>query len=310
MRVGVKRTQAGAFARPDALVALVREVRDLGLDSYWLGDHIAFPTQIDSAHKAGAKWRTDIEDGFLEAVATAGWLLGKVDGLPIGVHAFIAPYRNPIVLGKSLATLDQLSGGRLRVALAAGWIEEVFPTVGAPAFASRGGVLEEYVGVLRAMWRDGLAEFAGEHFHVAPSFVRPTPAAGAGFPLILGGHAPSAVRRAGRLGDGWAAARMLPDELAASVRLLRETATAARRDPSAFEVVVEADLDLAAPGDDPSHPLAGPASSVCAALDAYRDAGATLLLLNPMSETLDGAVRDLRKFAAAARPALAPTGRT
>ena len=96
MRVGVKRTQAGVFAQPDALVELVTAVHALGFDSFWLGDHIAFPESMEVKHGVEGAWRTDVREDFLEAIATAGFLLGRVDDLPIGIHALIAPYRNPV----------------------------------------------------------------------------------------------------------------------------------------------------------------------------------------------------------------------
>ena len=295
MRVGVKRTQAGVFAQPDALVALVEAVRDLGYDSFWLGDHIAFPDQIRSEHRIKGAWRTDVRHDFLEAIATAGYLLGRVETVPIGIHAVIAPYRNPVTVGKSLASLDQLSGGRLRVALAAGWIEEVFPVVGAPPFDRRGSVLEEYVAVLRDMWDDGLVEFEGEHYRIATSHVRPVPHGGRRLPLLLGGHAPAAVRRAGRLGDGWAAARISPEDVAASVVELYRAAAEAGRGDVDLDVIVEVDLDLEG-AEQTDYPMVGPPDVVRASLQTYQDAGVTLLLLNPMAESVDRTLADLERF--------------
>jgi probable F420-dependent oxidoreductase len=295
MRVGVKRTQAGVFAQPESLVELVTAVHGLGFDSFWLGDHIAFPEGMKVKHGREGAWRTDVRQDFLEAIATAGFLLGRVDELPIGIHALIAPYRNPVTVGKSLASLDQLSDGRLRIGLAAGWIEEVFPVVGAPPFRCRGSVLEEYVGVLRAMWRDGVVSFEGEHYDIVPSYVRPVPRGGQGLPILLGGHAPGALRRVGRIADGWAAARLSPREVARSVDVIRQTARAAGRDDAVFEIIVELDLDSdAAIGDD--DPEVQELHVDRASLEAYQSAGVTLLLLNPMASTVGQAVTDLTRF--------------
>ena len=170
-------------------------------------------------------------------------------------------------------------------------------------------MLEEYVGVLRAMWRDGVVSFEGEHYDIVPSYVRPVPRGGKGLPIFLGGHAPAALRRVGRIADGWAAARLSPGEVARSVAEIRQTARAAGRDDTVFEIIVEMDLDSdGAIGDD--HPRVGEMQAVLASLEAYRSAGVTLLLLNPMASTLDQAVTDLTRFRDGAAEYVAPQSTT
>jgi probable F420-dependent oxidoreductase len=286
MRFGVKRTQAGQFARPDALLELVNAVAGLGYDSFWLGDHITFPISVDSEHGETGTWRTDPREDFLEAIATAGFLLGSIADLPIGIHALIAPYRNPVAAGKAIASLDHLSGGRMRLAIAAGWLEEVFTTLGAPPFARRGHVLEEYVEVLRGMWREGIASFEGEHYTIAPSRALPRPHGGRRLPIIVGGRSPAAVRRAGRIGDGWAAARVAPAEAARLIGEFRYAAREAGKDDAGLEIIVELDLDTGSASYD----------TVIASVAAYRSAGVTLLLLNPMATTVGSAVAELERF--------------
>ncbi len=288
MRIGVKRVQTGRFADADALLALMRATADLGFDSFWLGDHVGFPDVLDSAHRG--RWRTDPDAPFLESVATMGFLLGAVADLPVGIHALVAPLRHPVLVGKALATLDHLSSGRVRIALCAGWMAEMWPVVGAPPFAQRGTVLEEQVAILRAMWEHGRSAADGEHYGF-PS-TRLLPRAAGRLPILLGGHGPRALRRAGRLGDGWAAARLPPEVVVKSLAEVRRAATKAGRDPAALQVVVEADLHVG----DGLHlgPLTGDAAALAAGLAAYRDAGVTLLLANPEHEDPEAALVDLQ----------------
>jgi len=292
MRFGVKRTQDGEFAQPAALLELVTAVHRLGYDSFWLGDHITFPLTIDSSHGETGSWRTDPREDFLEAIATAGFLLGSIADLPIGIHALIAPYRNPVAAGKAIASLDHLSGGRMRFAVAAGWLEEVFPTLGAPPFAQRGSVLEEYVDILRGMWRDGIASYDGQHYAIAPSRTLPRPYGGRRLPIFVGGRSVAAVRRAGRIGDGWAAARVAPADASRLVSEFRCAAREAGKDVAQLEIIVE--LDLAT----------GPACSetLSDTVAAYRSAGVTLLLLNPEAATVTAAIADLERFSSGYGP--------
>ena len=135
-----------------------------------------------------------------------------------------------MTVAKQAATIDRLSGGRLLLGVGIGWLREEFAALGAP-FDDRAARMDEYIAVMRELWRSEPASFHGEFVRFDRVYCSPRPAAGA-VPIIVGGHSRAAARRAGRLGDGFFPARGAPAEL---FDLARRTAEEHGRDPGAVE---------------------------------------------------------------------------
>jgi alkanesulfonate monooxygenase SsuD/methylene tetrahydromethanopterin reductase-like flavin-dependent oxidoreductase (luciferase family) len=143
-----------------------------------------------------------------------------------------------------MTSLDVLSGGRLTVGLGIGWLPEEYAAAGVP-FERRGARMEEYLRCLEALWTQDPVEFAGEFYTVPrsrtcrPRGARPHP------PVLLGGAAPAALRRAGRLAQGWiGSSRQDLAELPRSVEAVRAGAREAGRDEDAVRVVLRGLVDL------------------------------------------------------------------
>ena len=116
-----------------------------------------------------------------------------------------APFFSPILLAKQLTTLDELSGGRLDAGLGLGWAEPEFLAAGVP-FARRGARIEEFVRCLKAIWTGDVVDFDGEFYRLPAGPGRPAPVQQPHPPLLMGGGAERALRRVGRLADGWISA--------------------------------------------------------------------------------------------------------
>ena len=112
------------------------------------------------------------------------------------------PIRNVLALAKSVSTLDVLSGGRVILAVGAGWLREEIEALGTP-FATRVARLQEMVTALRLLWRDGAGSFDGEHIHFTRVVCEPRPIQPGGPPIWIGGSSDAAIRRAAAYGDGW-----------------------------------------------------------------------------------------------------------
>jgi len=142
--------------------------------------------------------------------------------------------RNPVVTAKEIATLDHLSGGRARLGVGIGWLREEFEVVGVP-FAERGARTDEYIEVMRALWQQPQPSFQGRFFNFSDARLWPKPVSGT-VPIVIGGHSEAAARRAGRLGDGFFPAPPTLDEAEHLIKLMRQTAAEAGRNPGAIEV--------------------------------------------------------------------------
>jgi probable F420-dependent oxidoreductase len=142
-----------------------------------------------------------------------------------------------VYLAKQAATLDVLSAGRLDLGLGVGWSPVEFAGTGASA-QRRGPRTAEYLAVLRTLWSDEVSEHRGEFYEVPASRALPKPVQRPGPPVLLGGSAPAALRRAGRLADGWISRSgqdltRLPEDIG----LVRAGAARAGRDPAAVRIV-------------------------------------------------------------------------
>ena len=173
------------------------------------------------------------------------------------------PQRNPLVLAKELATLDQLSGGRMILGVGIGWLEEEFRAMGVP-FAGRVQRTEESIAAMRALWSEEQASYEGSTVAFADCFLRPQPPGGT-IPVHVGGHSQAAARRAGRIGDGFFPFGVTPDELPPLIDTLRTSAEEAGRDPTTLEVTVQCNAT-------------GRADALTE-IDALRKLGATRILI-------------------------------
>jgi probable F420-dependent oxidoreductase len=233
MRIGVKLPSSGPAARAADPIAAAADAEAAGFDSVWVSDHVVMPGAAASRYpfSSGGETPWDPEEPWydaLVAMAAAGAVTQRVE---VGVAVLVVPMRNPIVLAKQLASIDALSGGRVVLGAGAGWLAEEFAALQAP-FRRRGARLDEWIGLMRACWTGTPAEHDSEHYRLpAGMHCRPTPVGP--MPVLIGGMSPAALRRVGRIGDGWLAqqdgASLDPGELEGARATIESAAAAAGR---------------------------------------------------------------------------------
>jgi probable F420-dependent oxidoreductase len=135
-------------------------------------------------------------------VETLCFIAAHTQRIGLGTSVLNMPFHNPVLVARQLATLDVLSGGRLRVGLGQGWSEDEYEATGA-SYRRRGARADEFIKVLKAIWTTDPVEFHGEFFHMAESILQPKPVQQPHPPIHLAAYAPSALGRAARLADGW-----------------------------------------------------------------------------------------------------------
>jgi probable F420-dependent oxidoreductase len=212
----------------------------------------------------------------LDPVLPLAHVAGHTDRIRLGTATICAPFTAPALLAKTLTSLDVLSGGRLIAGLGMGWLPQEYAAAGVP-YARRGERMEEYLRCLEALWTQDPVEFAGEFYTVPRSHVAPRPVQRPQPPVLLGGAAAPALRRAGRLAQGWiCSSRHDLSNLGAAIETVREGARDAGRDPEAVQIVVRGVVDLV--DDDPGgqrRPLQGTREQVLGDLAALRAQGVT-----------------------------------
>lgn len=262
MRYGFYLPIRGPTAAPDALATLVAKAEGFGFSSVMIADHIVFPTVIESKYPYTVGGAFPGQGDALEQLTLMSFVAAKTERLRLVSSVMILPYRNPVLTAKVLATIDVLSGGRVTVGVGVGWLEEEFEAVGAPPFARRGAVSDEWLRIFKKLWTEDPVEHAGEFYSFGPLHCQPQPVQRPHPPIWVGGHSKPALRRAARYGDGWhpvgatAAVPLPPAELRAKLAELRRLTEAEGRDFDRLSISYKAPL-YDRPGDAPSDAAAG-----------------------------------------------------
>lgn len=179
-------------------------IEEAGFD-IWLSDHVVLVDRPSSRypHRDDGQFVLDCKSDWYEFLVTAAYVAAVTQTAEIGVGVAVAALRHPIGLAKQLATLDKLSGGRLRFGVGAGWLEEEFAALGVP-FEARGARLNASLDLLRAAWTGTPPQGTFGPYEV-PAGVQCYPTPARQIPIYIGGDSKAAIRRVVERGDGWLA---------------------------------------------------------------------------------------------------------
>jgi probable F420-dependent oxidoreductase len=232
VRIGAKVPNSGPLPTEIGIVEMARTLEGAGFQSLWVSDHVVLPEQIGSrypfAADGRATWPTSTP--YFDAVVALALIAAATERATFGPAVLVLPLRNPVILAKQLASLDVVSGGRLALGVGAGWLQEEFAALGVD-FERRGSQLEDSIATLRRAWTGRL-----------PGDVLSLPTPVHDIPVLVGGHARRALRRAGSIGDGWLAQQSLDAidtrEIEAARATIDSSARGGGRDPAELQVVL------------------------------------------------------------------------
>lgn len=263
---------SGSWASPANLATVARRADELGYASLW-----AFQRLLHPAEGVWGPMYRAVGDPIV-SLAHAAALSTRCR---LGLAIVNAPFYSPIMLAKQLSTLDILSEGRLDVGLGLGWAREEFLAAGVP-FERRGARTEEFIRCLQAIWTQDVVSFDGEFYRMPPSQVDPKPVQRPYPPLLLGGTAERALRRVGRIADGWiSSSRHDLREIGGDIDVMKSAAEQAGRDPEALRFVVRGVLDLQdSPAGQDRKPLHGDAEEIRRDLSQLAGRGVTELFFD------------------------------
>lgn len=282
LRIGVQVPHFGPNADPDGVARIAAHAESQGLDSVWVSDHVVFPATANSAYPHSEKGLpTENLSPIFEALTTLSYVAGQTTNVKLGTSVLIPSLRHPILAAKIISTLDALSGGRLVLGVGAGWLEAEFELLGAASFEQRGAVLEEIIEIWRRLWSQRRPSYRGRFFNFEEMIFDPPPAQKPGPPIWIGGNSDAALRRAARVGDGWHAARLSPEDYRERVGRLAAEATAAGRSPHDVTPTLTCMFRLSDEEIDPGRlrDLVGGPEVVAARMRRYAEAGAETIVL-------------------------------
>lgn len=248
MDFGLHLPASTATVKAEDLVRFAQQAEALGFYCLTVADHVIVPRDISVPYPYTVDGKYPGTGYHLETLMTMGFLAGSTKRIRFATSVMIAPYRNPIVTAKMLASLDVLSKGRVIVGLGVGWMKEEFENLNAPAYEERGKVTDEYIRAFRELWSSDNPKFNGKHCQFSNIVFLPKPVQKPGIPIWIGGHSKQALRRAGELGDGWhpiggvPTIPLEPEDVKKDFALLAGYAQKAGRDPKSLRVALKGSL--------------------------------------------------------------------
>ncbi|HIA76531.1 MAG TPA: LLM class F420-dependent oxidoreductase [Dehalococcoidia bacterium] len=198
MRIGAVFPQTEAGTDVAAIKEYVQSVEALGFDHILAFDHVLGANASSRPGWVGAYQHTD---SFYEPITFYSYVAGISKHLELATGVIILPQRQTALFAKQSATLDVLSGGRLRLGIGTGWNQVEYEALG-ENFHNRGKRSEEQINLLRKLWADDLVTFKGDHHIVTDAGLNPLPPRKS-IPIWFGGMANPVLRRVAKIGDGW-----------------------------------------------------------------------------------------------------------
>jgi probable F420-dependent oxidoreductase len=290
MRYGICLPNYTDVASPDAIDATAAVAERLGWEAVWTTDHIL----VDTGDVA-ADYRT-----VYDAIQTLTWVAGRHPTVRLGTSVIVVPQRNAVELAKTLATLDTLSGGRVIAGVGVGWNAREFGNLGlADRFKVRGAYLSETIGLWRHLWSGSTEPFTGD-FHAFEDFAfLPLPPQGAALPIWIGGRSEPALRRAGRLADGYHSSATGPEAYGKRLPIIAAAAEAAGRPMPMLSARTRVEYDAAS---DSYYAMRGSNESVAAEVRKFAELGVEHLALSFVTDSADEIIAGAERFAAEVAP--------
>ena len=283
MRIGFFAPHVGPGSSRDAIARACDVADELGADTLWSVDHIAFPYGFRAVYPYATHEFGESPDKPLEwwdCLSVLTFLAARTERVKIGTGVLVLPYRHPVATAKAIATIDVLSGGRVLFGVGVGWLFDEFAALELKPFEDRGAVTDEQLQIFKALWTQDRPRFDGRFYRFPEISVTPLPAQRPHPPILVGGNSKPALRRTVAYGDGWHALMLLPGEMAEhKARLQAMAAEAGRTDDIPMSILVATHLtkDASAYGGlDDAHrrqSMTGTVEQVVDQLVAYRDAG-------------------------------------
>src|SRR5271170_4955692 len=210
MRVGIHLPHIGRKAGPEAIRRAAVQAEELGFADAWTSEHIILPK--DAPYPPSAL--------FYDPVLTLTWAAAYTRRVGLGTSVLVLPMRHPLPLAKELATLQNLSEGRLILGAGVGWLEAEFAALGMP-FRERGRRMDEGIAMMRAVWSQDPVTFPARHIPAVIEEMRMLPQPVKPIPIWFGARSEAAYRRTVKIGDGWHGSQLTPAEVAPVIARLR-----------------------------------------------------------------------------------------
>jgi probable F420-dependent oxidoreductase len=218
---------------------LARYLEERGFESLWYGEHSHIPCAQKTPYPGGGELPMPYKhmmDPYVSLMAAAA----ATTKLRLGTGIALLMERDVFSQAKTIATLDQLSGGRVIIGTGVGWNREEFSNVSQQPWNKRYGVLRETVAAMRALWRDEEAGYRGEYLDFDPVWLYPKPKQAGGPAIIFGAMGEIGVKHTAQWADGWFPVDIAMPDIPAAIAAFRQAVRDNGRDPDAVHITLQA----------------------------------------------------------------------
>jgi probable F420-dependent oxidoreductase len=269
VKVGIHLPQFGRAAGPEAITRAAQAAEQLGFSDLWVSDHVSQPATQNYPSPY-----------LYDPLMTLTWAAAATTSIGLGTSVLVAAQYHPLWLANATASLDALSGGRLRLAIGVGWSEAEFDALGQD-FHTRGRRTDEILEILRACWQSDPTSYRGEFYRLDDVRVLPKPAHP--IEIWIGGHGEAAHRRATRFGSGFHLIGLKPGTIAEPIARIRRD----HPDPETFTISHRTGWD----------PLGMDPAEIAAEYDGFAAAGVQHMVCAPWRSDIDDWLEAMRRLA-------------
>jgi probable F420-dependent oxidoreductase len=304
MQYGMSIIVRGDDAGPETFDQMAEKAEATGLDVLWASDHLIMPAMRVSRYpgRPDGQLPDDWKRTYYQPFSVLNYLAGRTRSVRLGTSVLILPNRNPIEVAAQVAELDRVSRGRAIFGVGVGWFQEETEALG-HSFHDRGARTDEGLSLIKSLWTQETTTVNGPTYRFDAARMGPKPVQSPHVPVYIGGNSPAAIRRAARFGDAWHPFKVTPEALGELRPQLASALAEAGRRADGFAIVPKVALTFqdspARPGQAPTE---GRAQDIIDALRRYRDAGATGMCFDIMTETLPVALDTMERLAGEIAP--------
>lgn len=203
MQLGYFLPQIGPAASPANMVRVAQHAEELGFGTLWVTERLLYPTNPRTPY-AGTL------DGSLpeaykrvfDPIESLTFVAARTNRIRLGTSVLDTPFYNPLMLGRSLTTLDVMSEGRLTVGLGLGWSADEYEAMNAP-MKGLGAQADEFIDALKTIMAEDLVEFHGAHYNIVQSVIELSSVQKPHPPIYLAAFTPGGLRRVALKANGW-----------------------------------------------------------------------------------------------------------
>jgi probable F420-dependent oxidoreductase len=304
VRIGFALPQIGPIGGPDSITRVGRHAEELGFDSLWVLDRLLYPVNPRVPYPIGDGSLPIAYKRVLDPIEMLTFAAAKTERVALGTSVLNIPWYNPVLLARRLATLDVLSGGRLRLGFGIGWSPDEYEAAGA-SWGTRGKSADERVSALKAIWTKDPVEFEGTDYKLAKSFISLKPIQKPHPPIYMAAYTPGAMKRVAREANGWFPVGIPLTAVGPMFEQLKGMAQQVGRDPKSLQLVVRGNLEFMPSATSKERTdFTGTPDQIATDFEAVKNLGASELVcdvqFSPGIETVEDILRrmdDVRRMA-------------